>query len=113
MFAETLSVTYGGVSKSFVRVNQDAYSSEYRFQDTTQRITLFIRHSTVKGTKKERHNVEFQQVVFGATEAEDIARKAYCVYEISSRDTSADLLETLRVFLGGTGFQAKLVGGES
>lgn len=45
MFANTLSITIGGVAKVLNRVNQDGYGSEYYLNDGTSRYTMKFSHT--------------------------------------------------------------------
>jgi len=66
VFANTLTVTIGGVGRVMNRVNQDNYGSEYKFVDAVELILMKIRHTTdiVNGVNVNRHNVFFERTVF-------------------------------------------------
>lgn len=66
MFANTLTLTIGGVAKTLNRVNQDNYGSEYTFVSDTESIRCQIRHTTDKITTGEvkRHNVYVERTIF-------------------------------------------------
>jgi len=62
MFATEINIPVGGTNHMLQRVNQDGYSSEYRFHSDNLSIKCFIRNSSSlpKGAtvNRERHNVE-------------------------------------------------------
>lgn len=70
MFGDPLNITIGASSIAFVRVKDDGYSSEYRFQDSAFAYQLLIRNTPATLFKKTgrstaRHNVELIAVVYG------------------------------------------------
>jgi hypothetical protein len=88
MFANTINLTIEGEARTFVRVNQDKYSSEYRanfaitgFNGTAK---LFHRHSSYVNKDKiqiDRHNVELTYTFVSTTDGHSETRKAYAVFE--------------------------------
>lgn len=65
MFANTLTLTIGGVAKTLVRVNQDNFGSSYKFVNGTELITMAVRHSVDKGQRiVDRHNVFIERTIF-------------------------------------------------
>lgn len=82
MFADQYTIVVGkksdGVTDDAViirRVNQDNYSSEYRYRDATRSLTVSIRHSEEKAPKPKsgsvvvaqkmlRHNVYMEYTLF-------------------------------------------------
>jgi hypothetical protein len=83
-FAATQAVTFAAGSKTLVKVNQDAYSSEYYLRESLAEYRMKIRHtkSTVNGLAVDRHNVEVTQVTFAvAGTSPEYTQKAYFVFE--------------------------------
>lgn len=101
MFADTLTITVNAVAKTVTKINQDQYSSEYLFKDSTQSISLKIRHTKTKPAAgaKDRHNVELVQTVFATSEAAEIVRKVYVVIEIANSDLDTYLATAMADFL--------------
>jgi hypothetical protein len=124
MFSDTLTVTWASVANTFTRVNQDKYSSEYRFADNANGITckLFIRHTSYKskvdGLMYDRHNVEFQFVDTNIDPSIPAIRlKTYFVFELPSDSGTATQLQALSdmitTFLAISNAETKLANWES
>lgn len=69
MFDNTITIARDGTNIVLVRMNQDQYSSEYKFRDATHECRLFIRHNNERvnpttGVQMERHNVLFEREVY-------------------------------------------------
>lgn len=96
MFADTLTLTVNGAAKVLVRINQDAYSSEYLLRDTLGQYSLKLRNSTYSdktrsGTKVDRHSAEFIQTINPvAPSLISTRRKAYAQFECDTIDTVVD-----------------------
>lgn len=124
MFSDTLTITWAGVGNVFTRINQDKYSSEYRFADSANGIkcNLFIRHTSyvnkVDGLSYDRHNVELQFVDANADSSIPAIRvKTYFVFEIPTLGGSSDqvqsLSDMLTSFLAISNAETKLFNWES
>lgn len=120
MFANTLNLNWGSTDHTFVRINQDKYSSEYRYTEPNgDKLRLFIRHTTfVSKTDKvsyDRHNVEvsYEAKVDGAPNER---KKVYVVFETPS-DSNIDSMDALysglTFLVNSSGFLHSLVNGES
>jgi hypothetical protein len=116
MFADTLTV----LTKTLVKINQDKYSSEYRFNDGSVEIFARIRHSTFNskplGRPVDRHNVEITHRTISAAPTPDIVFKTYAVMEIPNNGTAAaagPILEALGDFVKDDTLQPKLLNWES
>lgn len=89
MFPNTISITWAGApGVTLTRVNQDAYSSEYRAKkDDGASFVMSIRHSkyidkTRAGVSVDRHNVELVYTKPNADLPGGLLRtKAYSVFE--------------------------------
>lgn len=104
MFADPITITVNAVAKALVRINQDAYGSEYFLREATQEWRLKIRNTTYTNSAKvltDRHNFEFTNTVYATPTAPSIVRKIYSVFENSRSDTAAD---PLQAFVGFVGF---------
>lgn len=68
MFPTQITLTIGGTAKVFNRVNQDNYSSEYRYSGELDAAKLLIRHTTDSvdsdGIRMARHNVFVEHVIY-------------------------------------------------
>jgi len=88
MFGDTLLV--GGIT--YKKINQDGYSSEYRYGDNLVETGLKIRHNsrvdkTRGNIRVDRHNIEITGRVFATVAGKpDVIRKAYAVFEIDYND---------------------------
>lgn len=99
MFADTITFTdvHGSEDFAFVRVNQDKYSSEYRYTTDLKRVTLKLRNTTRfdKPSLKtyDRHNVELKEEVFAvAPSTLSTVRTAYFTFEVQQGDVIADVV---------------------
>jgi len=95
MFSDTLVVTVNTVDKTLVRINQDAYASEYLLREDTGEFSLRLRNTSYTragtGVKVDRHNVELVHTVYGAAVGDPpVIRKAYIVFENDRGDPLAD-----------------------
>jgi len=95
MFADPAVLTVNAVAKNLVRINQDAYSSEYRLRSSTDEFRLNVRNTSYtdkkRGSRVDRHNIEFVQEVFPVAPATtSFIRKAYLVFENDVGDTLTD-----------------------
>jgi len=124
MFSDTLSITWASVANTFTRINQDKYSSEYRFADVANGITakLFIRHTSyvnkVDGLSYDRHNVEFQFVDANTVSTIPAVRlKTYFVFEVPTLGALSDQVQALSdmvsSFLAISNAEVKLFNWES
>jgi hypothetical protein len=119
MLGNTLTLPVTGGDIVMTKVNQDQYSSEYRFRNGTHQYVAKIRHTTVKANgsvaAKERHNFEVVQTVFAAGAVPEFERKFYFVMEHIPSDTSvanADAVADL-VIASSNAFMVSLVNWES
>jgi len=104
MFANTIPVfwgTSGGLTVT--RINQDAYSSEYRLRSSNGDVTsLNIRHSKYSdksraGISVDRHNVEMTYVHPGDdASVQPYKAKAYLVFETDSNSSNPDFKNVVR-----------------
>lgn len=99
MLGDPLSITIDGVAVSLRRINQDVYSSEYRFRDATRQVNVRIRHSEAGGQngseKRDRHNIELTETIFATATVAQIDRKAYLVVEQAKNDPTVMLPNAL------------------
>ncbi len=104
MFADPITITVNSVAKALVRINQDAYGSEYFLRESAQEWRLKIRNTSYKnaaGQLVDRHNFEFVNTVYATATVPAIPRKIYSVFENLRSDTAAD---PLQAFVGFVGF---------
>lgn len=104
MFSDPITITVNAVAKPLVRINQDAYGSEYFLREATQEWRLKIRNSSytsASGVLIDRHNFEFTNTVYPVLPAQvSTVRKIYSVFENYRSDTTADPLNTFVGFVG-------------
>lgn len=93
MLGSTLVLPQVGGDITLIKNNQDNYSSEYMFRNSTSRYVAKIRHSkvTVDGVEYDRHNFEVVQTIFAAGGVDEYERKFYFVYQNLPSDTSIAL----------------------
>lgn len=123
MLGDTLTITLGGSGGTAVvcnKINQDSYSAEYLFRNTSYEVRAKVRHSkeSVKAGQPavDRHNLEITQTVFsGDLSVPDTVRQAYIVLRNTPSDDSAavqDVAEALAFRLDATTL-GKIIGWES
>lgn len=119
MIGDTFVLPQLGGDITLKKVNQDAYSSEYMFRDSTSQYIVRIRHSKTKATNgvpaKDRHNFEVVQTIFAAGEVAEYERKFYFVIEHLPSDTSIALYDAVadKVILTSNALLTQLLGWES
>ncbi len=111
--ANPIVLNYNSGTKSLVKINQDAFGSEYYLRESTQDWRIKIRHT--KETAKsgsaalERHNVELTQTVFSTTlGVPDTVIQVYAVIRNAKSSTAADVAklgDALSDFLDNTHYQ--------
>jgi len=106
MLADPFVLPHADGNVSCVKINNDAYSSEYSYRSATQQVRVKVRHSQTKGTaetpSKDRHNVEVVQTIFATAEAAEVSRKVYIVIEQAPNDTDVKLTDALADWLIAT-----------
>lgn len=95
MLGNTLVLPVSGGDVTMVKINQDSYSSEYLFRDSTSQYRAKIRHTKTNPSagkpSADRHNFEVVQTVFAAGDVAEYERKFYFVMEHQPHDTSVAL----------------------
>ncbi len=103
MLGDTFVLPFAASTITCVKINQDQYSAEYRFRDTTHQITVKVRHSQtniVQGAEKfDRHNIEVTQIVFATALVAEVRRKTYIVWEHVPSDNVLVLVDGLSDWL--------------
>lgn len=95
MLGNTLVLPQVGGDITLTKINQDQYSSEYKFRNATSQYVAKIRHTKTNATATkpsyDRHNFEVVQTIFAAGDVAEYERKFYFVYENLPSDTSIAL----------------------
>lgn len=84
MLGDSIVLTISGSAKTLVKINQDAYASEYLLRESTQEFRMKVRHTNASDPNKvvqDRHNVEVTQKVFATTTTPEYNDKAYFVLQ--------------------------------
>lgn len=99
MIGDTIGCTYNAVSKTLVKVNQDAYGADYYLDDSTNnmRFSLKIRHTIpARGKFGESHmmrlDVEFLDSTTGA-----VLRTVSSWDVMLTQDANQNLVDSQRV----------------
>jgi hypothetical protein len=99
MLGNTLVLPQVGGDITLTKINQDGYSSEYLFRDTTGQYRAKIRHTVTKATAVrpayDRHNCEVVQTIFASGGVAEYERKFYFVIEVKPGDTSVALADAV------------------
>jgi hypothetical protein len=119
MLGNTIVLPVSGGDITMVKINQDEYSSEYLFRNTTHQYKARIRHTKTNATPTrpayDRHNFEVVRTVFAAGAVAEYEQKFYFVIEHLPSDTSvavADAVADLSI-ASSNSFLASLMGWES
>lgn len=95
MFGDTLVLSIGGTSTTFVKINQDNFAAVYQHKSETALSRISIRHTQTNGRNgnppRDRHNFEIVRTVFATGEVPEKVSKSYFVVEVSPDDLSIDL----------------------
>jgi hypothetical protein len=120
MLGDTLVLPQAGGDITLRKINQDQYSSEYLFRDTTSQYRARIRHTKTNITPLrplayDRHNLEVVQTVFAAGDVAEYERKFYFVLEHKPGDTSVALADAVcdKAILTSNALLVSLLGWES
>jgi len=99
MLGNTLVLPQAGGDITLIKINQDGYSSEYLFRNTTVQYRAKIRHTTIpaKGTAPayDRHNFEVVKTTFEAGGVAEFYEKFYFVLENKLGTTSVALSDAV------------------
>lgn len=106
MFGDTMVLTIDGSPVTLVKINQDGYSSEYLYKDTTESIRARIRHTVTRNGAnrqvRDRHNVEVVVTTFATETTAEQVEKAYFVMENIPSRSAAPLMEALAAWADAT-----------
>lgn len=77
-------------STSLIRINQDKFTSQFRFNDAVSKVEMNVRHSSVvrEGLTYDRHNIELLETIYATSTVAQLTRKCYLVFEQPSSDVS-------------------------
>lgn len=99
MLGNTLVLPQVGGDITLIKINQDQYSSEYLFKNSTTQYRARVRHSKTAPTGDrpayDRHNFEVVQTIFAAGEVPEYERKFYFVWEVLPSETSLALADAV------------------
>lgn len=89
MFGDSITLSIDGVDRVFTRVNNDAYSFEYRHKNSLWKGTVLIRLSTVKKGNEvyDRRNVDLTMITFATPTTLETVNHCYFVYEGKPSDS--------------------------
>jgi len=105
MFGNTLTLPHPDGNVVLKLINQDGYSSEYLFRDTTHQYVMRIRHTKTKANgkpSKDRHNVEIVETIFAVGDVAEVERKFYFVIEQAPNDLSVKNVDAVADLLIAT-----------
>lgn len=112
-----LPLSTGNVSCA--KINQDNYTSTYRFNDATNEYRVTIRHTKTGGKNGspayDRHNVEVVRTVYAAGAVPEYYQKFYFVIEQLPSDPSIVLADGISdlVIAAANAFPVSLMNWES
>lgn len=99
MFGNTFVLPQAGGDIILNKINQDKYSSEYLFRNTTEEYRIKIRHSKVEATAKraaaDRHNIEVVKTIFAAGDVAEYSQMVYFVIEHKPGNVPTPLVDAL------------------
>jgi hypothetical protein len=124
MLSNTLVINWAGEARTLIKVNQDAFTSQYRLKLSdsggVNQWDAFIRHTTTKpsnGVTFDRHNVEIK-LTYTPFDTSKPARyvRVYAVVEVPSSapvNDVIDLGDALGDLLKDNSFATSIWSGES
>jgi len=101
MLGNTLVLPQAGGDITMVKINQDGYSSEYLFRNSTDQYRAKIRHTKTNANAAtgraayDRHNFEVVRTTFAVGDVAEFDRKFYFVIEHVPGDTSVALADAV------------------
>lgn len=99
MLGNTFVLPQAGGDITCNLVNQDLYSSEYRFTNSTVRYIVKVRHTTIKATslypQYDRHNLEVTKITFAVGATPEMYEKFFIVHEVLPGQTSVALVDAV------------------
>jgi hypothetical protein len=119
MLGNTLTLPLTGGDVVLVKINQDAYSSEYALRTSTIVWRAKIRHSNVKATATapayDRHNFEVVKTTLATDTVPEFYQKFFFVDERKPGDTGVVLADGIAdlMIASSNAFLASLVQWES
>jgi len=118
MLGNTLVLPLSSGNVTLVKINQDAYSSEYALRTSTIVWTAKIRHSKVKnrlGQMSDRHNFEVVKTTLATDTVPEFDEKFFFVDERKPGDTDVVLADGIAdlMIASTNAFLASLVQWES
>lgn len=103
MITDPSSLPLASGAISLTRINQDANTSQWRFQNATHRYIMNARHSTVRDKKSllmfDRHNVEVRKTTFATATDVEFEELAYFVVQQRNSNVGTDLANALANWL--------------
>lgn len=119
MLGDTLVLPQVGGDITLRKINQDGYSSEYLFRDSTSQYRARIRHSKTAATPNriayDRHNLEVVKTIFAAGDVAEYEQKFYFVIEHKPGDVPTPLVDAVadKIILTSNAIVTSLLGWES
>jgi hypothetical protein len=117
MLGDTFVLPHEDGDITCTKINQDGYSAEYLYRNTTHEVRVKVRHSKVNATAAraahDRHNVEIIETIFASGEVAEYDRKAYMVFEVVPGDTDSKLVDAMADWVISGTMIEKLAGWES
>lgn len=111
VFANPIVVTINAVAKSFNKINNDNFGSEYLCRESLAEYRIKIRHSKEASkngaTAMDRHNVELTWTIYATSTTPEIVRQIYVVVRNAYSDDPVpvkDLGVGLSAFLNATAY---------
>lgn len=105
MLGSSITLTVNAVAKVMNLINQDAYSAEYAFFDTTEKWVVKVSHKRDKANKDGivygRHVVDFTQTVYANGATPEYLRRYYATFVAKDGDSVAEnyLIAALSTYL--------------
>lgn len=98
-------LNFGGTDFTLNKINQDGYTGEFLYRDSTLSVRAFIRHTTrldkTRGVKVERHAVDVTTTTFATVAGHpDKVKKAYLVFENDYLENTTDTVNQVKALTG-------------
>lgn len=97
MLGNTISMTIGGVGKTFTLIKSGDYDTEYYLREATLEYRVKIRHSKAKNladgnpVQQDRHNVEVTRKTFATSTTPEYVDRTYHVWQVDPGRSGVDI----------------------
>jgi hypothetical protein len=103
MLGETFVLPRSSGSVTLVRINQDGFTTLYRFNDSTKKIEVTVRHivgqDRLRKTPVDIHTLEVVETVYQVGDVAEYERRDYLTFRRKASDTSIENVDAICDYL--------------